>query len=134
MTGRVRSVSSRSGQVLCWPNVVEVPLQALKSAVALILCICAGGSDQLAHDEWRGSSSLFRKAFSASSKWDGITAAVPVAAQSCVWPTAVNCEAGSQGPVFVGIGGTHQSGLGTEGVRLFWSRHDHCCHQAKFHG
>ena len=25
---------------------------------------------------------------------------------------------GSQGPVFIGIGGTHQSGLGTEGVRL----------------
>ena len=31
---------------------------------------------------------------------------------------------GSQGPVFVGIGGTHQSGLVTEGVRLLWSRHD----------
>ena len=40
---------------------------------------------------------------------------------------------GSQGPVFVGIGGTHQSGLGTEGVRLLWSRHHHCCHQAKVH-
>ena len=40
----------------------------------------------------------------------------------------------SQGPVFVGIGGTHQSGLGTEGVRLLWSRHHHCCHQVKVHG
>ena len=29
----------------------------------------------------------------------------------------------SQGPVFVEIGGTHQSGLGTEGVRLLWSLH-----------
>ena len=29
---------------------------------------------------------------------------------------------GSQGPVIVDIGGTHQSGLGTEGVRLLWSR------------
>ena len=41
---------------------------------------------------------------------------------------------GYQGPVFVGIGGTHQSGLGTEGVRLIWSRHHHCCNQAKVHG
>ena len=48
----------------------------LKSAVALVLCIGAGGSEQLAHDEWGGSSSLFRKAFSASRKWCGITAAV----------------------------------------------------------
>ena len=31
-----------------------------------------------------GSSSLFWKAFSASGIWGGITAAVPVAAQSCV--------------------------------------------------
>ena len=31
-----------------------------------------------------GSSFLFRKAFSASRKWGGITAAVPVTAQSCV--------------------------------------------------
>ena len=35
----------------------------------------------------------------------------------------------SQGPVFDEIGGTHQSGLGTEGLRLLWSRHHHCCHQ-----
>ena len=84
VTGRVRSVSSRSGQALCWPSVAEVPLQSLKSAVALVLCLCAGGSEQLAHDEWRGSSFLFRKAFPASRKWGGITAAVSVAAQSCV--------------------------------------------------
>ena len=43
-------------------------------------------------------------------------------------------EPGSQGPVFVEIGGTHQSGLGTEGVRLLWSRHHYCCHQARVHG
>ena len=83
-TGRVRSVSSRSGQALCWPSVAEVPLQALKSAVALVLCMCAGGSEQLAHDGLGGSSFLFRKAFSTSRKWGRITAAVPVAAQSCV--------------------------------------------------
>ena len=81
MTGRVRSESSRSGQALCWPNVAEVPL---KSAVALVLFIGAGGSEQLAHDEWGGSSSLFRKAFSAPRKWCGITAADPVAARSRV--------------------------------------------------
>ena len=39
------------------------------SAVALVLCIGAGGSEHLAPDEWGGSSSLFRKAFSASRKW-----------------------------------------------------------------
>ena len=35
----------------------------------------------------------------------------------------------SQGQVFDEIGGTHQSGLGTEGVRLLRSLHHHCCHQ-----
>ena len=35
----------------------------------------------------------------------------------------------SQGPVFDEIGGTHQSRLGTEGVRLLGSLHHHCCHQ-----
>ena len=43
-------------------------------------------------------------------------------------------EPGSQDPVFVEIRGTHQSGLGTEGVRLLWSRHHHCCHPVKVHG
>ena len=42
------------------------------------------GPELLAHDEWGGSSSLFRKAFSASRKWCGITAAGPVAARSRV--------------------------------------------------
>ena len=114
MTGRVRSVSSRSGQALCWPSVAEVPLQALKSAAALVLCLCAGDSEQLAH-EWGGSSFLFRKAFSTSRKWGGITAAIAVAAQSCVWPTAVNCGAGvpmsgvcrdwGHTPIWIGHGG-----------------------------
>ena len=51
VTGRVRSVSLRSGQALCWPSVAEVPLRALKSAAALVLCLCAGGSEQLTHNE-----------------------------------------------------------------------------------
>ena len=42
VTGRVRSVSSQSGQALCWSSVAEVPSQALKSAAALVLCLCAG--------------------------------------------------------------------------------------------
>ena len=43
VTGRVRSESSRSGQALCWPSIAEVPLQALKSAVALVLLRRGGG-------------------------------------------------------------------------------------------
>ena len=39
----------------------------------------------------------------------------------------------SQGPVFDEIRGTHQSGLGTEGVRLLWSLHHHCCHREGVH-
>jgi hypothetical protein len=62
--------------------------------VTFVLCLGAGGSEQLAHNEWAGSSSLFRKAFSASRKWCGMTAAGRVAAQSRVCPTAVNCAVG----------------------------------------
>ena len=39
MTDRVRSLSSRSGQALCWLRIAEIPLQGLTSAVALVLCI-----------------------------------------------------------------------------------------------
>ena len=52
MTGRVRSLSSRSEQALCWPITAEIPLQGLTSAVALVLCIHTGVSELLAHDEW----------------------------------------------------------------------------------
>ena len=45
-----------------------------------------------------------------------------------------SAEPGSEGSMFVGIGGTHQSGVGMEGVRLLWSRRYHCCHQAKVRG
>ena len=69
VTDRARSESSRSGQVLCCPNVAEVSQEALKSAVALVLCLGAEGSEQPAHNEWAASSSLFRKAFSASRTW-----------------------------------------------------------------
>ena len=109
MTGRVRSVSSRSEQTLCWPSVAEVPSQALKSAVALVLCICAGGSEQVAHDGWHSlrpeNGAELPRQFQSRHNLvcdQRLSTAKP----------------GSQGPVFVGIGGTHQSGLGTEGVRL----------------
>ena len=68
VTGRVRSLSSRSGQALCWPRIAEIPLQELTSAVALVLCIRTEVSELLAHDEWRGSSFPSGKAFSASRK------------------------------------------------------------------
>ena len=46
--------------IAIWAGIVlakcrgSTPLQALKSAAALVLCLCAGGSEQLAHDEWGG--------------------------------------------------------------------------------
>ena len=134
VTGRVRSVSSRSGQSLCWSSVAEVPLQALKSAVELVLCICAGVSEQLAHDGWGGSSFLLER----HSLRPENRAELPRQFQSrhnlvCDQRLST-AEPGSQGPVFAVIGGTHQSRLGTEGVRLLWSQHHHCCHQAKAHG
>ena len=79
VAGRNRSLSSRSGQALCWPRIAEIPLQELTSAVALLLCIRTGISELLAHDEWGGSSSPSGKAFSASRKWGGMTAARAIA-------------------------------------------------------
>ena len=61
MTGRVRSLSSRSGQALCWPRIAEIPLQGLMSAVALILCTQTGVSELLAHNEWGGVFFPLRK-------------------------------------------------------------------------
>ena len=66
MTGRVRSLSSRSGQASCLSRIAGVPLQGLKSAAAFVLCTCAGVSGILVHDEWRGSYVPSEKAFSAS--------------------------------------------------------------------
>ena len=54
VTGRVRSLSSRSGQALCCPRIAEIPLQGLTSAVALVLCIHTGVAELLGHDEWGG--------------------------------------------------------------------------------
>ena len=79
VTGRVRSLSSPSGQALCWLRIVEMPLQGLTSAVALVLCIHTVISELLGHDEWGGSSFPPGKAFFASMKWGGMTAAGTVA-------------------------------------------------------
>ena len=51
MAGRVRSLSSLSGQTLCWPRIAEIPLQGLKSAEAFLFCTRAGVSGLLDHDE-----------------------------------------------------------------------------------
>lgn len=58
----VRSLSLQSGQVLCSPRVMGVLSQPLNSAVALILWICAGDFEVLAHNKWRWSSSPLEKA------------------------------------------------------------------------
>ena len=122
--------------IAIWAGIVlakcrESTVASAKSAVALVLCISAGGSEQLAHDGWGGGllSCLERHSLRSENG-----AELPRQFQSrhnLVSDQRLStAEPGSQGPVFVGIGGTHQSGLGTEGVRLLWSRHHHCCHQS----
>ena len=66
-------------QAFCSLTIAEIPLQGLTSAVALVLHIHTGASELLAHDEWGGSSFPSGKAFSASRKWGGITAAGTIA-------------------------------------------------------
>ena len=118
MTDRVRSISSRSGQSLRWPSVAGVPLRAPKSAVALVLCIGAGGSEHLAHDEWGGLlPCLGRHSLRPENG-----AELPRQFQSrhnIVCDLRLSAvRPGSQVPVFGEVGDTHQSGLGTEDLRL----------------
>ena len=69
VTGRVRLLSSRSEQTLCWSRIIaEIPLRGLTSAVALVLCIHTGVSELLARDELGGSSYPSGETFSASRK------------------------------------------------------------------
>lgn len=51
MTGHVRSESARTGHALGLLGPAELPLQGLNSAVALVLCNGAEGSEPFAHDE-----------------------------------------------------------------------------------
>ena len=73
MAGRVRSLSSLSGQASCWPRTAEIPLQRLKSAEAFLFCSRAGASGLLAHDEWGRSSFPSEKTFSVSRERGGMT-------------------------------------------------------------
>ena len=91
MTGRVRSLSSRSGQASCWPRIAEVPLQGVNPAGAFVSGTRAGVSERLVHDERGGSSFPSEKAFSASRKWCGMTAAGAVAVRLCVARTTAVC-------------------------------------------
>ena len=91
MTGRVRSISSRSGQAPCWPRIAQVPLQGLNSEGAFVSGTRAGVSERLAHDKWVGSYFPSEKAFSASRKWPGMTAAGAAAVRICEARTTAVC-------------------------------------------
>ena len=91
MAGRVRSLSSRSGQASCWLRIAEMSLQGLKSAEAFLSCTRAGVSGFLAHDEWGWSSFPSEKAFSASREWGGMTATGTAAVLLCVTRTTAVC-------------------------------------------
>ena len=47
MAGRVRSLSSLSGQASCWPRIAEIPLQGLKSAEAFSFALVLGSLGSL---------------------------------------------------------------------------------------
>ena len=113
MTGRVRSLSSRSRKVLCWPRIAEIPSQGLTSAVALVLCIHTGISELLAHDKWRGVFFPLRKGVLCVQKMgrnDGSSdnRGTTFAYEERLSPAKLG---------WVETGGTIQSGPGMEGAR-----------------
>ena len=114
MTGRVRSGSSRTGQALGWPGLAGLPFQGLNSAVVLVLCNGAGGSEPLAHDEWgcllpcNGRHSL-GPGDGAKSPRQGQALHDLVRDQRLLAASSeVHCPVSGQ------TGGTHQSELGAE--------------------
>ena len=119
MTGRIRYLSSRSGQALCWPRIAEILLQGLTSAVALVLCIHTGVSELLAHDEWvffplrKGTIFLQKMGWNDRSRDNRGTA-------FAYHERLLSAKLG-----WVETGGAHQSEPSTEGVRLHQSRY-HC--------
>ena len=120
VTGRVRSLSSRSKQALCWPRIAEIPLQGLTSAVALVLCIHTGVSELLAHDEW-GVFFPLRKGIFCVQKMGRNDRSRDNRGTSFAYHERLpSVKLG-----WVETGGTHQSGPGTKGVHLRQSRH-HC--------
>ena len=85
MKGRVRSVSSRSGQSLCADQVSrEYRYKRSSQLLHWYYALMLGALSSWPMMSGGGSSSMFRKAFSASRKMCGITAAGPVAARSRV--------------------------------------------------
>ena len=114
MTGRVRSESSRTGQALGWPGLAGLPFQGLNSAVAMVLCNGAGGSEPLTHDEWGdlipyvGRHSL-RPGDGAESPRQGQALHDLVRDQRLLAASSkAHCPVSGQ------TGGTHQSELGVE--------------------
>ena len=91
MTGRVRSLSSRSGQAPCHPRIAEVPSQGLNSAGVFVSGTRAGVPERPVYDEWVGSSFPSERAFSASRKWCRMIAAGAIAVQLCVAQTTAVC-------------------------------------------
>ena len=119
LTGRIRSLLSRSRQALCWPRIAEIVSQGLTSAVLLVFCIHTGVSEPLTHGERGGSSFPPGKAFSVSKEWGKMTSAGTIA----VRPFAYHERLPSANLRWVDTGGTHQSRPGTDGVRLRQGQH-----------
>ena len=114
MTDHTRSGSSRSLHGLGWPGVAGLPFQGLNSAVALVLCDVAGGSEPLAHDWWGGhlpyvGRHSLRSGDGAESLRQGQALHDLVRDQGLL---AASSEAHC--PVFGQTGGTHQCELGAE--------------------
>ena len=119
VTGRVRLLSSRSGQALYLLRIAEIPLQGLTSAVALVLCI--------------------HVSLSCLVTMNGGVFFPPRKGVLCVQKMGRNGRSrDNRGTAFayyerlpsaklgwVKTRGTHQSGPGPEGARLRQSRH-HC--------
>ena len=101
----------------------------LTSAVALVLCIGVGGSEQLAHDEWGGLFPYLERHFLRPENGAESPRQVQTRHNLVCDRRLSTARPESQSPVFDEIGGTHQSGLGTESVLLLWSSHHRCCHQ-----
>ena len=111
-TGRIRSGSSRTGQALGWPGLAGLPFQGLNSAVALVLCNGAGGSEPLAHDEWGGllpyvGRYSLRPGDGTESPQQG-QALHDLVRDQRLLPASSEAH----GPVSGQTGGTHQSELG----------------------
>ena len=121
VTGRVRSLSSRSGQALCWLRIAEIPLRGLTSPVALVLCIHTAISELLGHDEWGGGFFPPRKAVLCVHEMGGDDRSRDNRGTAFAYHERLpSAKLG-----WVKTRGTHQSGPGMEGVRLRQSWH-HC--------